>query len=484
MALCRRCFSKIISARALSYKSSIQHLNSLQSNAATIKALRESGHMNKDAIAEMRTWVNKAGLKQAEIDDLNIIHISGTKGKGSTSAMVASILSKYRLAYGKTPRIGLYTSPHLKSVRERIQIDGRPISEEDWTEYFYQVWNTLEKHGPEKPVYFRFITILAFHAFIQECVDIVVLECGVGGEHDSTNIIYKPVATGITSLGIDHVQVLGKTIEEIAWHKAGIFKSGSPAFTVTQPENAMHVLQKRAVERNVAKFEIVSVHPSLQAVKLGLNGDFQKGNASLAIQLANEYLKKQGVDENLSTRLPNEFIQGLEDVKWPGRCELRKLGNIEWCLDGAHTTESLTLTGSWYSSIPGSPTKHALIFNQQTRDSLLLLTTLHENSQHVQFRKVIFCTNKTYADSGYSEELTSINNSTDSVESMEVQNHLAHKWKELTGQVADVVGSIEEAVNLVRKDTDHHDGCRVLVTGSLHLVGGTMTVIDGGSKAE
>lgn len=478
-----RKFSSSTRLMSQSYKSSITHLNSLQSNAATIKALRQSGTMNKDAIGEMRTWIKKAGVEQSDIDDLQIIHVAGTKGKGSTSAMVASILSKYRLAYGKTPKIGLYTSPHLKSVRERIQIDGTPIPEEEWVEYFYDVWNALDKHGLDKPVYFRFITILAFHAFIQECVDVVVLECGVGGEHDSTNIISRPVASGITSLGIDHVQVLGKTIEEIAWHKAGIFKPACPAFSVPQPENAMNVLRERANDRRVKSFEVVDVHPALNKIKLGLNGDFQKSNASLAIQLANEYLKTQGVDENLSTRLPEEFIRGLEDVRWPGRCEVRKVGNVEWCLDGAHTIESLRLTGAWFRSVPKPSSHQCLIFNQQSRDSLTLLETLHHALPNQHFTDVVFCTNKTYAASGYSEELTSINNASELVDSLQVQNQLAEKWKQLTGQDAHVVQSIEEAVGVVKQSVGEEER-RVLVTGSLHLVGGLMTVLDGDSKAE
>lgn len=459
------------------YASSIKDLNSLQSNAATINALRASGTMNKNAIPEMRSWIQKAGLGQSDIDELDFIHIAGTKGKGSTSAMVASILANYRLAYGKAPRIGLYTSPHLKSVRERIQIDGEPLPESEWTEYFYNVWDNLSKAGPDKPVYFRFLTILAFHAFIQECVDVVVLECGVGGEHDSTNIITRPVAAGITSLGIDHVQVLGKTIEEIAWHKAGIFKPGTAAFSVPQPHGALSVLQKRAEERAVSSLTIVPEHEALSGIKLGLNGEFQKSNASLAIALANEYLKTQGVDENLSLHLPAEFIQGLEEVRWPGRCERRREGQLEWCLDGGHTAESLRLTGEWYCAISEPVDVQFLIFNQQTRDSASLLEDLYVSLRSTEFAKVIFCTNKTFKVSGYSDELTSINNASDKVDSMQVQTALADKWRSLTQQDALVFATIEEALECV-KNQAKHKSARCLVTGSLHLVGGTMTVLD------
>ncbi|KAJ8609271.1 hypothetical protein MRB53_039212 [Persea americana] len=349
------------------YKKTIERLNSLQSNAATINALRASGNLNKNAIPEMRSWLKRAGVSQDDVDELKIIHVAGTKGKGSTCAMIASILSNYRLAYGRTPRIGLYTSPHLKSVRERIQVDGAPIPEEDWTTYFDEVWNKLDS----KPVYFRFLTILAFHTFIQECVDV--------------------------------------TLDSIAWHKGGIFKKGVPAFTVPQPDTAMKVLRDRATERRTT-LEVVDIHPALPS--LGLEGDFQKSNASLAITLANEYLKTQGVDENLSKQLPAEFIKGLQDVKWPGRCERRIINGREWCLDGGHTNESLALTAE--------------------------------------------C----------------INNAADAVESLQVQHDLAKVWLQLRNQEAEVVGSIQEAI--ARATT-----ARVLVTGSLHLVGGAMTILDG-----
>ncbi|ORY80984.1 Mur ligase [Protomyces lactucae-debilis] len=464
--------------RRRSYKSSIKDLNSLQSNAQTIQALRASGKMNVDAIPEMRSWLAKAGIQQADLDELNVIHVAGTKGKGSTCAMTASILSKYRLAYGRSPRIGLYTSPHLVSVRERIQIDGEPLPEEEWTDYFYQVWDALAKHGDARPVYFRFLTLLAFRCFIEEGVDVVVLECGVGGEHDSTNVITKPVVAGITSLDIDHVHVLGHSLPEIAWHKAGIFKEGAPAMTVEQPTEAMEVLEKRAAERQVTSFNVVPIHPALDTVSLGVGGNVQRINASLAIALANAYLTTQGVDENLGRTLPKEFIDGLEQVRWPGRCERKVVDSVEYCLDGGHTTASLQVAGSWFASLPQADGSLALIFNQQSREADLLLKDLHASLAGLSFASVVFCTNKTFAQAGYADELTSLNNATDSVEALEVQHNLAKTWERLTGQKAEVLPSIEEALAHVKKQGSK----RVLVTGSLHLVGGALAVLGRGPE--
>jgi folylpolyglutamate synthase len=142
----------------------------------------------------------------------------------------------------------LFTSPHLVAVRERIRINGAPISEALFAKYSQDVWERLEatkeealaeieasnkdakaalrntREHPDKPIYFRYLTLVALHAFIQEKVDCAILEVGVGGEYDSTNIIEKPIVCGITALGLDHVSVLGNTIDQIAWHKAGIIK--------------------------------------------------------------------------------------------------------------------------------------------------------------------------------------------------------------------------------------------------------------------
>ena len=181
-------------------------------------------------------------LQSSDFDRLNAIHIAGTKGKGSTSAFVSSILSKFigTTSENSGPalsKVGLYTSPHLRFVRERIQINGEPLSEEQFAAYFFETWDRLERAAVDrgedptapgaKPVYFRFLTLMAFHTYMSEGVDAAVIECGIGGAYDSTNVIQQPAVTGITSLGIDHVGVLGNTLPEIAWHKAGIIKKGS-----------------------------------------------------------------------------------------------------------------------------------------------------------------------------------------------------------------------------------------------------------------
>jgi folylpolyglutamate synthase len=288
---------------------------------------------------------------------LNIVHVAGTKGKGSTCAYVDSILRAHRETHGVPQKIGLYTSPHLINVRERIRINTIPLSEELFTKYFWEVWDALERCAVSenrdplhKPVYFRFLTLMSFHVFLREKVDIAIYEVGIGGEYDSTNVVEKPIVAGITALGIDHVRVLGENIGEIAWHKAGIIKAGCPAFTVTQEPVAMAVIEKRASEKNVKVVE-VDINPALHAVRITPDADFQRSNASIAVELAKTALPKFDKDFNPQNEsLTPEFVRGLETVIWRGRCELKFEQGRAWYLDGAHTVDSIRVAAAWFGS--------------------------------------------------------------------------------------------------------------------------------------
>lgn len=460
-------------------------------------------------------------LQPSNFDRLRAVHVAGTKGKGSTSAFVASILAQYtksssESATGPT-KIGLYTSPHLRSVRERIQIDNESISEELFTKYFFEVWDRLEAAAdaentpegvPTKPVYFRYLTLTALHAYLEEGVDSAVIECGIGGEYDSTNILLKPTVTAVTSLGIDHTSMLGSTLPEIAWHKAGIFKPGSVAFSAPQKEEAITVLHERAKERGTT-LHVVDIHPDLASnkIKLGLSASFQKINASVAIAVAAAHLRALGhtsIPDPTATPhipLPAEFIKGLETVRWPGRCEVRREKNVAWHIDGGHTLESIEVTGQWFADqmaathaapTSATPAPRILIFNQQTRDANALARALYTALQSgitadstSPFTHVIFTTNQTFSE-GYKPDLVSMNTNQHDVDSLAVQKALAETWSSIDSSAdVQVLKTIEEAVTRARdiagvwaREAGAEAEVMVLITGSLHLVGGALEMLE------
>ena len=193
---------------------------------------------------------------------------------------------------------------------------------------------------------------MSYHVFLQEGVDAAVYEVGMGGEYDSTNIVERPAVTGISTLNIDHTFSLGDTVESIAWHKAGIQKKEVPSFTVRQKPSALEVVESRAAERGVKSFTVLDQDPRLQGVKIRPDAEFQKSNASLAVALADTVLRKLDAGYALpADSLPKEYIDGLEQVVWRGRCETKVEGDITWYLDGAHTAESIVVAAKWFSDV-------------------------------------------------------------------------------------------------------------------------------------
>lgn len=254
---------------------------------------------------------------------------------------------------GFPKRIGLYTSPDLQCIRERIQIDNQPITENLFTRYFFEVWEALGSPDLEsaagtsrQPRYLQLLALLAFHTFIRENVDAAIFETHHGGEFDATNVIRKPVVTGITSLGMDHVAQLGPTVEDIAWHKSGIFKPGAPAFSVVQEEGPADVLRKRATERNT-DLTFVSSSNTLPVNKRVLSAPVQQLNCSLALQLSSRFLQLKDPKYVLDNE---DIAKGVDGFSWPGRFEVIDKGDSQWFLDGAHNPLSLEQVAKWFSA--------------------------------------------------------------------------------------------------------------------------------------
>lgn len=534
---------RILKPAARSYKDAINALNSLQSNFASIEAMKKLGpnvNRNELSINEVHEYIRRLGYKTRDFDKLNLIHVTGTKGKGSTCAFTESILKQYKfnandqnsnIKTNPINKLGLFTSPHLKTVRERIRINGNPINESKFTKYFFEVWDKLSSttSSPDefpslqpcetvKPMYFKYLTILSFHVFLSEGVDTAIYEVGVGGTYDSTNIIQNPTVTGISSLGIDHTFMLGNTIDSITWNKTGIFKKNCPAVVSNQLEypESLKIIEQRAKEIGVSSLDVVDEDLLPSSIKLGLAGKFQRQNASLAAKLASIHLSKLGVPQNElpdleSTDvdvLPDRFIEGLQNANWDGRCQIisnkPNFENIDWYIDGAHTLESIQVSSSWFKEcmddklqsklkksgsskiIPGRNDLKILLFNQQSRENTKeLLLKLYENIilKGVKFDHVIFTTNVTWSDGNYNSDLVSLNNSKELVDKLTVQKDLAQSWSELdqannSDSRKHIFPNIETSVNFIKSLTNDVSDVNVFVCGSLHLVGGFLVVLD------
>ncbi|KAK3746518.1 hypothetical protein QZH41_016738, partial [Actinostola sp. cb2023] len=261
----------------------VKALNSLQTNAQDLAQIRKTrGRLVHDNLDQMRTFTQRVGVTAEMLEQLSVIHISGTKGKGSTCAFSESIL---RHSGYKT---GFFSSPHLIEVRERIRLNGKPLTKELFTKYFFDCWDSLQATMGEHsrmPAYFRFMTMMSFYVFLQEKVDVAVIEVGIGGAYDSTNIIRYNMLEN-SKLG----------------------QPGVPAFTVEQEESALTVVIKRARELKIPLHLI----PKLE-------------------------------------NYPGDLL-GLKNTVWRGRSQTIVRPEITFYIDGAHTPRSMEACVKWFKT--------------------------------------------------------------------------------------------------------------------------------------
>ena len=269
-----------------------------------------------------------------------IIHVTGTNGKGSTIAFMRELF----VAHGK--KVGAFTSPHIISIHDRICINGQPIADEDFVRIANQVKEMektlLETH--DQLSFFELLTLIALLYFKEQGVDLVLLEVGIGGLLDTTNVVTGEIAV-ITSIGLDHQETLGDSLEEIAEQKAGIFKAGKKAVIAKLASEAELVCQKRARVLDVDLYQagedftlnagdFSSGLARFSQLKIGLEGTYQRENASLALQSFLLFMasREEKVDEEL-------VRQALQETHWAGRLERIR---PQIYLDGAHNLPALT----------------------------------------------------------------------------------------------------------------------------------------------
>lgn len=258
------------------------------------------------------------------------IHVAGTNGKGSTCSMLEAI---YRANGYKT---GLYSSPHLIRQGERVQVNRRILNEDAivaYTERLRQIADSLGAQDPDDhPSFFEFMTAMAFLHFAQEEVDIALIETGLGGRLDATNVV-EPELTIITSISLDHMEQLGDNLTAIANEKAGILKTGIPVVLGRLPVEAEAVIRNVAAERGCPVHSVVKAYPDLEALpQTNLAGSFQRWNAAVA-ELASELLRPRFPID------PKKRQQALQSVQWPGRWETVPLRDRTLILDATHNPE-------------------------------------------------------------------------------------------------------------------------------------------------
>ncbi|KAJ9050504.1 Folylpolyglutamate synthetase [Entomophthora muscae] len=475
------------------YKSAVDDLNNLQSNASILQQIvKDKAVLFGQSIPEMIEYLDLLGYKVNQLNSLNIIHITGTKGKGSASAFCHSILSNFNQSQIKT---GLFTSPHMIEVRERIRIDGQPLSAQKFADYFYYCYDRLVGHKINAPrlnlpgpSYFRFLNLMAFHVFIQERVEAAILEVGIGGEYDSTNVVTEPVVCGISHLGLDHTSLLGDTIKEVAWHKAGIIKSLVPIITIpNQVPEAQGVIASRANKKQapLTYAKPLNEYLNFHDVRLGLGGKHQFENASLAVSLCEAWLHKKKNMSVLQNTIPDFMLRGLRATNWPGRSYIYKdVYGGSWFLDGAHTSESIWACVDWFTSARDQEKKNYLIFNPASgRNADMLLEALCSGlrKNNIPIEGVAFCPNIIYPPAN-AQSNDSVNFNVDQDLSLAPQKKLAQMWQELNPSSKPNISihpSIQQAVHWIQSlNKDSTAPNQTLVTGSLHLVGGVMAALN------
>jgi len=275
------------------------------------------------------------------------IHIAGTNGKGSVTAMVDEVL---RRAGHTSAR---FTSPHLIDLSERFVINGQAVSQDDLRKAAEHVQRAIETAIADgtlgtKPTFFEANTAMAFDLFRRAGVEFGVIEVGLGGRLDSTNVV-EPIVTAITSIDFDHQQYLGNTLAEIAFEKAGIIKDGVPVVVGDVPPGVFGVIERVARERHAPLIRFDAAARNYGRIALGLRGAHQVVNARVAMRVL-ETLERLGV-----TIGAKAIVDGLTNVAWPGRLEHRALaGGGELILDAAHNPAGAAALASYLRELGGT----------------------------------------------------------------------------------------------------------------------------------
>ncbi|MEE1341701.1 MAG: folylpolyglutamate synthase/dihydrofolate synthase family protein, partial [Lachnospiraceae bacterium] len=310
----------------MNYQQAMEYISNLELNKGSVLGLEP-----------IRNLLKRLGNPQ---DELSVIHIAGTNGKGSTQAFLLGVLKE--AGY----QVGSYISPTIFQYRERIQIGGTYISEEEISALFTRIVPIVEEmkaNGEGSPTAFEIETVISFLYFKEKKVDFVLLETGLGGREDATNVVLKPICSVITNVSMDHMGILGNTLEEIAREKAGIIKEGCPIILGINEERVVKVVSQVAKEKQAplyfVKKELLTLKQSgitkqtlsykeYEEIDISLGGNYQIDNAATALEVLSYLKTRYPITE------PN-IRAGMSKTKWQGRFEVIKERPLV-IRDGAH----------------------------------------------------------------------------------------------------------------------------------------------------
>ncbi|AJD91672.1 folyl-polyglutamate synthetase [Jeotgalibacillus malaysiensis] len=325
--------------------------------------------------------------------NIKAVHIGGTNGKGSTLSFLRNILQEE----GYT--VGSFTSPYFEVFNERISVNGKPAPEEEWTALVNKIKplaDELEQHELGGPTEFEVITAMMFTYFGEmKKVDFVLIEVGLGGRFDSTNII-EPICSCITSIGLDHVNILGHSYEEIAFEKAGIIKKGTPLVFNVKHEGAREVIVAQAKKMNASLFEFNSefqveqlttsdsgeqfIYNGNLTLQTAMSGIHQVENASLAVTMA------KVVDESISDQA---IINGLKKTYWPGRFEVMSETPLV-IMDGAHNPEGIEMMMKTVRQKYSTRNIHFIFAAVSDKDLSNMISQLDQHADQITFTSFDF----------------------------------------------------------------------------------------------
>lgn len=366
--------------------------------------IRPSPMSNPFRLERIERLLKRIGSPQERIP---AVHIAGTKGKGSTAAMIDSILQASGI------RTGLFTSPHIEQFEERMRVSGRMPNPEQLTRLVAKLADLLQEYdqesGDRTPTFFEITTLLAWMMFDEEKVEIAVLETGLGGRLDCTNVC-RPLVDVVTSIGLDHTHILGDTISLIAAEKAGILKSGVPVVQGQLPEVAELVVTARARElgcrqficgqefawhvdhnddqlsgrKRSQKIFVLTPSGSYDGLTIPLLGHHQAHNASLAVMAA-EILRDSGYHQIDAKTIS----QGLRSTHWPLRFEVFER-NPTIVLDAAHNPDSMKAVASVLAGSEWQNRRRVLVFAASSdKDAQSMIEIIRPHFDHVVFTRFL-----------------------------------------------------------------------------------------------